>query len=393
MRLLSVIHAPVFGGAHNQLLALREPLAARGWETVALMPSEAGSGVQRLREGGAPVVTTDLHRPRAVLDPGVHLAFAAGLRGEIRAIRSIIRREEIDLVQVHGPTNPHGAVAAHLEGVPVVWQIFDTRTPPALRTATRPIITGLADAVTTWGHELARVHPGILGLGERVIVVFPPVDASRFQATDERRAAARARLGVDADALVVGAVGNLNPSKGHEHFVRAAACIRAQVPSAVFRVLGASGAAHAPYMGRVTAEAASLGLDNEGVLRFLDGGTDVPMLLSGFDVLLSTSVPRSEGIPTAMLEAMAAGLPIVATKVGAVHELVEDEATGLLVAPEDPASAADAVMALLLDATRRGAMGRAGEERAKTTFGLDRLADLHVHAFEVAAEHRARRVR
>lgn len=389
--LLSVIHAPVFGGAHNQLLALREPLAVRGWETVSLMPDEPGTGVPRLRGGGARVVQIELHRPRATLDPAVHLAFTAAVRGEIAALRRVIRRERVDLVQVHGPTNPHGAIAAHLEGIPVVWQVYDTRTPMVLRLATSPVVTGLADCVTTWGRELARVHPGLLGLGERLIPVFPPVDEPRFRATPQRRAAARKRLGVGDNALVVGAVGNLNPSKGHEHFVRAAARIRAVQPRAVFRVLGARSAVHDAYMAGVRGEATKLGLGDDAVLRFTDAGAQVADLLPGFDVLLSTSVPRSEGMPTAMLEAMVAGLPVVATRVGAVHELIANGVTGSVVAPEDPIGAADAVLRVLGDDARRHAMGAAGRERAVTTFGLERLADLHVHAFEVASEHRAQR--
>jgi glycosyltransferase involved in cell wall biosynthesis len=370
------------------LLRLREPLAARGWQTLALVGDDRGSLAPRLRDAGVDVAVLPLHRVRATLDPIAHLGLIAGFPSEIRAIRRLIRDHSIDVVQVHGPTNPHGAIAARLEGAAVVWQIYDTRTPVPIRRATMPLVVRLADAITTWGVELARQHRGALELGNRLVPVFPPVNMAEFARSGSQRAAARAELNVPDGASLIGTVGNRNPSKGHEYLVRAAARMRASSPDLAVRVLGAESPPHAAYARSVLGEARSLGL--EGAFEFVDPGTRVAALLPGFDVFVLTSVPRSEGMPTAILEAMACGLPVVSTDVGAVRELVEDGATGLVVPPEDPDAIASAVVRLLQDRSLAAELGEKGRRRALEVYPLEKLADLHARAYEIALAHRRR---
>jgi glycosyltransferase involved in cell wall biosynthesis len=124
------------------------------------------------------------------------------------------------------------------------------------------------------------------------------------------------------------------------------------------------------------------------VLDIRDAGARVPELLPAFDVLALSSVPRSEGMPTVILEAMACGLPVVATRVGAVAEEVVDGQTGLIVEPLDDDALAGALARLAADAQLRGRMGAAGRDRFEQSFRLDVLADIHVRAFELALAHR-----
>ena len=392
-RLLSVIHGPVYGGGHNNLMQLREPLQRRGWETIALGPTEEGNAVRRMSEAGVEVLTLPLHRLRATANPRVHAAVLGRLRPEVDAIRRIIRERDIELVQVHGPTNPHAAIAAAREGVAVVWHIYDTRAPMALRRATMPFVVRLSDAVTVIGEHLVKEHPGLARLGERVVIVMPPVDADAFTPSPERRAAARAELGVPEGAFVVGTVGNRNPSKGHEHLVRALARLRADHPEAVVRVLGAPSPVHAAYEERVLAEARQLGIDDAVTLRFVDPGSRVPDLIAAFDIFAITSVPRSEGMPTVILEAMASGLPVVATDVGAVSEVVEEGVTGLVVAPEDPGAIASALGRLVADPDLRRRLGKNGLLRVTERYDKEALADQHARAYALALAHRAARGR
>lgn len=383
MRQLFIVHGPAFGGGHAQFVRLREPLARRGWEVCALVPGGAPSG-ERLRAEGVEVVELPLHRLRATPDPRVQARFLASIVPEVRAIRRMIRERAIDLVQVHGDTNPHGAIAAHLEGRAVVWQLYDTVTPPPLRRMTMPLVTRLADVVTTWGRELGRVHPGTERLGERWITVFPPVDEREFHAPDaEARAAARAELGIPQDAFAIGLVGNRNPTKGHEHFVRALARLRERRPDAVARAIGAPSPAHGAYEAGVRAEAARLGLAPPAY-DLVDGGRRVPRLLPAFDAFALASVPRSEGMPTVILEAMACALPVVATDVGAVRELVADGESAFVIGPEDPAALAAALERLAADPALRRRLGDAGRARFEDRFSLDALADLHRVAYERA---------
>lgn len=392
MRQLFVVHGPAYGGGIGQFTRLREPLARRGWEIAGLVPTGAATA-PRLRQDGIEVHEIELHRLRRTPDPRTQFAFARGVVGEIGAIRRLIREQDIDLVQVHGDTNPHGAIAAHLEGRAVVWQIYDTVTPPPARRLTMPFVTRTADVMTTWGRQLGLDYPGTESLGERWLTVFPPVDGDVFkQVTAETRAAGRDRMGVSDADVVVGQVGNFNPTKGHDHLVEALAAVRQSVPAAVARIYGAPSPAHPTLAQDVRVRATELGLDDHAVV-LADGGRDVPVLMPGFDVLSLSSVRRSEGMPTVILEAMACGLPVVATDVGAVRELVVDGETGIIVEPEDPQQFAQALKRVVEDSGLRARMGAAGRARFEKTFSLDVLGDIHEKAYGLALEHAARRRR
>jgi glycosyltransferase involved in cell wall biosynthesis len=389
-RVMFVVNNPVFGGGQGQFIRLREPLAARGWDVIAVTPQGADAA-QRLRAGGVEVEEVPLHRLRAKPDPRLQLPFLWSMPREIGGLRRLIERRGIDVVQAHGDTNPHAALAAHHAGVAVVWQIYDTVTPPPLRRVTMPVVTRIADVVTTWGRQLGLDYPGTASLGPRWIPVFPPVAEDTFVVTPERRAAARAELGLPPDAIAVALVGMRNPSKGHDHFVRSFARARESSPLLHARMLGPASPAHEDYERGFRAEAERLGLMQGGVLDILDAGARVPELLPAFDLLALSSVPRSEGMPTVILEAMACGLPVVATNVGAVAEEVADGQTGLIVPPLDEDAFAGALVRLAGDAQLRARMGAAGRERFEQSFRLDVLADVHVQAFELAREHRRSR--
>ncbi len=388
-RLLSVIHGPVFGGGFNQMVQLCGPLRERGWETIAVAPAEEGNAAQRLREAGMDMYEIELHRLRAVADPRPHLRLLRTMPREVGRLRGLIRARGIDVVQAHGDTNPHVALAAHLEGVAVVWEIYDTRTPVPLRQITMPAVTRIADVITTWGNDLARVHPGVLGLGERHVVVFPPVDARRFRPDPQRRAKARVELGVDADAFLLGAVGNLNPSKGYEWLISAVARAHASDPRLTGRVIGARSPVHAAYEEGLRRQVSELGLAD--AFGFADGGTRVSELMPGLDALVISSVGRSEGIPTVILEAMACGLPVIATDVGALAEVIEQEVTGVVVPPEDADALAAAILRVAGDPQFAERMGVTARERVAERYDLGRCADAHSHSYELAVEHRARR--
>ena len=144
----------------------------------------------------------------------------------------------------------------------------------------------------------------------------------------------RAELGIPAGAPLLGLVGNINPQKGVEHFVAAAELVARERPDAWFVVAGARMPTHAAYLQRLEDQIGAAGL-RERVL-VLGERADVDAVLAALDVLLITSVPASEGIPTVALEAMATGVPVVTTDVGAAAEAVRDGVTGAVVRRSSP---------------------------------------------------------
>jgi glycosyltransferase involved in cell wall biosynthesis len=391
-RVLTVIPGPTFGGAANQVLQLAEPLRAHGWELVAVLPDEPGNAAARL-DGAVELHRVPMRRLRNTSSPAPHLALARHALGDVRRLRELVRSTGASVVQNHGDLNPQAGIAGHLEGAAVHWQLLDTRTPVLVRRLTMPLVTRLADSITTVGDELARVNPGALSLAERCITVYPPHDHDRFRASGQLREQARAELGVPAGAICIGAIGNRNPQKGHDSLIRAAARVRDAHPGVVVRVLGAPSPGHEDYERSLHETAEQLGLTNaREAFAAVDPADRVSELIGALDVMCMSSVPSSEGMPTVIFEAMAAGIPVVATDVGAVREIFGASGTGLLVPASDDDALAGALLRLVEDAALRERIGAAGQARAGE-FSLERLTGLYARAYELALEHRRGRRR
>jgi glycosyltransferase involved in cell wall biosynthesis len=387
VRFLFATHSPIFGGPHNQALRLSAPLANRGWETIVLLPEESGNAAQRLKAAGVEVVQIPLQRLRARADPFLQLRFALGFYGEVAQIRRVIRKFGIDLVVVGGLVNPHAAIAASLEGVPVVWQLLDTRAPAVLRAALMLLVNRLADVILTTGIEVAGRHPKALAFGDRLIPFFPPVDIGLFKPNQVQRVAARAELGLGEGDLVVGNVSNLNRQKGHDTFVAAAVHVRRRFPAVRFMILGTSYEHHSSYTRTLWNKAGSDGLRLGRDLIVRDPGSRVAELASAMDIFWLTSEPRSEGIPTVVEEAMALGLPVVTTDVGAVREAVHHGVTGFVTPPRRPQTIAEVTYPLLEDPTLRKRIGETARQWAVEHCDTEICADTHLKAFEMAMRH------
>lgn len=248
-----------------------------------------------------------------------------------------------------------------------------------------PVVRRRADAVLFDGEALIALHGGRERLGLPAFVYLPPVDTARFVPSSERRARVRGELGIPAAAPVMGTVSVLSPMKGLESFLEAAARVSASHPDARFVVVGGAPDSRQAYGDELRRRAEELALPHPVV--FAGERADVEDWYAAFDVHVITSLPRSEGTTTTALEAQACGVPVVATRVAAVPEVVEDGVTGLLVEPERPDLVAAAVLRLLDDEETRRRMGAAGREAAVTRFDVDVSADVHARAYEAALEH------
>jgi glycosyltransferase involved in cell wall biosynthesis len=307
----------------------------------------------------------------------------------VRRLEQAIEATGADVVQIGGLVNPHAAFAARRRGAAVVWQIVDSRAPAPLRRAAMPFVRRLADAVMFDGEALIELHGGRESLPMPAFVYFPPVDTGRFVPSVEHRCAVREPLGIPLDAPVVGTISSLNPMKGLEHFLDAAARVAASRPETRFVVVGGAPQSHLDYRERLWQRADELALSNSVV--FAGEQDDVERWYPSFDVHVISSLPRSEGTTTTAMEAQACGVPVVATRVAAVAEVVDDGVTGLLVQPEQPRVLAEAVLRLLGDEALRARMGVAGREAALERFDAERVADVYVQAYEAALAHAATR--
>jgi glycosyltransferase involved in cell wall biosynthesis len=381
---LVVIHYPIFGGPHNELLRLSGPLRARGWRLIGLLPDEAQTAAQRLRGWGVEVVQAPLHRLRRKMDPVLQGRYLLNLPSDVRRIRSIIRSQRVDLIQVAGLINPQAAIAAVLERLPVLWQVIDSRAPSLVRHSFMRLVTVLADQLMFDGRTLVDMHGGPAAVS-RVpwLVYYPPVDTRLFKPDAAKRAAMRRRLGIPADATVVGTVANLNPQKGIEYFIRAARHIYATQPNTWFLIVGASYANHRGYSDLLTQEVRRSSVPSEHFI--FAGATSHPEdFYAAMDIKLITSLPDSEGTTTTAMEAMACGLAVVAADVGAVHEVVQAGVTGCLVPPCKPDDLAAASIELMQNPERRQRMGATARGVAVERYDVAVCADTYATAYQGA---------
>jgi glycosyltransferase involved in cell wall biosynthesis len=365
-RILSVVTRLNVGGSTRQALFLTRELRERGFDTRLVWGS---SGV---REG---VVEPP---------PGMPATHMPWLRREVspvqdlrayRGLSAIMHRWHPRVVHTHlAKAGALGRLAAIRAGVPVVVHTFHGHVLQDYFSALKNSAFAATErALASRTDALVAVAPWVrdellaMGIGTEqtwhmipVGVALEPLLGAR---PDPR--AARARLGLPEHGPIVGCVGRLVAIKDHGTFFQAARRVVEEMPDTTF-VLAGDG----ELRDRLQREARSLLGDR---VRFLGWVDDLPSLYAAFDVVALTS--RLEGTPVALIEASAAGRPVVATNVGGVGHVVRDGNTGLLVPPRDPVAVAANVLTLLQDPEGASRMGEEGARWVAGRFSEQRLAD------------------
>jgi len=200
---------------------------------------------------------------------------------------------------------------------------------------------------------------------DKLLVIANGVDVERFR---RRAAAFKAHLDLEPDTPLITTIGRLHEQKGMSYFLRAAASLRHSRPDCHFLVVG-----HGPLDHELRGEAKQFRIDP--CVTFLGFCDDVPAVLAATDVFVLASL--WEGMPNAVLEAMAAAVPVVATRVEGTVDLVEDGSTGVLVMPRDVPGLVTAVQRLLDDPGRARELGQAAQAHVAAHFSLDAMVRRH----------------
>jgi len=384
MKILSIIHYPVFGGPHNRNAKLIPVLKDEGIETIVLLPNEKGNAFDRLNTLGIKCITISLSRLRATKNIFKHAAYTFRFLQDVYNIYKVIRKNSIDIVQINGFVNIQGVFAAKLAGKPVILQILDTYTPMYAIKLLMPLIKPTVSVLMSTGERVASQHPGSNHFQSRLVYFNPPVDLLLFSPSISAKNTARVALGLKQSDLVVGNVANLNKMKGHMLFIQAAALLKKKLPNCKFVILGAKYSIHRKYIDSLYRFAEKSGLMLDEDIFFVDPSSDVYKLEPAFDIFWMTSRPNSEGIPTSVEEAMALGIPVVSTDVGSTSEIVKNDYTGYIVDCFDAEALVSKTELLFSNKTLYSEISMNCKEFAQKNFSIRSCADKHKYAYQLA---------
>ena len=353
------------GGAETVFVELADRLRRMGFESATAITGEGWVADALRRRGLDPILLTTGGR-------GFDLAYLRGLMRAIRGCRA-------DLVQSHlFGTNVYGSLAGLFLRRPVVATFHGQAD-----VAPEERFVGLKSAI------LRRGASSLVAVSERLggdVLARLQVPRSRLRTIHNgvvlsedaapHRAARRGEWGVRPEQILVGAIGNIRRSKDYATLLRAAACLERD-QAGRFRFVVAGQPDRQGLYESLLELRRELGL--EDAVRFVGFREDIPAILASLDIFALSST--DEGFSIATVEAMAAGLPVVATRSGGPEEIVADRVDGILVEPRKPEMLAREIRSLADDSERRTAIGQRARDTARRRFAVEAMvaayADLY----------------
>jgi glycosyltransferase involved in cell wall biosynthesis len=352
MKILHLISSAGYYGAENVALELARVAAQRGNEvTLGVFRDKREPHTELAEAALAEGVTCRLFDCGGKLDARTVLE-----------LRKYIKDNSMDIVHSHGyKSNIYSVFASAFTGAKTVTTVHNwIRTGAKLRAYSLldKLFLRYFDFVFAVSEELRREITASGVPGSRVLLIPNGINVRKYRAASALAAQKRRELDIKPGDQVIGTVGRLSGEKGHRFLIEAAGALSEEFPLLKFLFVG-----DGPLRSRLEAQALEAGLG--GRVIFAGERRDIPELLALMDIFVLPSL--TEGLPMALLEAMAAGKPVVATGVGFVTGLLSDAQSGILVSAGDARELELAVKDLLAD----GAKARLYAENAARTVARD----------------------
>lgn len=371
MKSLHIVHTEAsqgWGGQEIRILTESAEMISRGHCVTILTPPTARI-FAAARERGIPVVAMPIEKKR--------------LRGML-AMASWLRQNPVDLINTHSSTDSWLVALA---------QLFSGNHTPVVRTrhisapvhsswANRWLYGSACQAVVTTGESLRRDLLARLDLPPAHVVSVPTgIDLQRYSRPQAApKSAARQRFGLPEGAFVIGIAATLRSWKGHDDLIDAFERLATRFPDLHLLIAG-----DGPRREHLTQKTSMS--PHAGRIHLVGHQEDVPAALAAMDLFALPSY-ANEGVPQAIMQAMAMGLPVVSTTVGAIDEAVRDGDTGFLVAPRNPEMLAGAIEKFLLSPALADASGAAGRQAAEACFSLQAMGEAMTTVFAQAIGRR-----
>jgi glycosyltransferase involved in cell wall biosynthesis len=283
-----------------------------------------------------------------------------------RLIR-LIKSRRVDIIHAHEfMMNVYGAVAGLITGAPVVTTVHGKKYFfERLRRRLLYRFVARSTAMVAVSQDLRRFIAEKVGTSEgRIGMICNGIDCKNYTRS-EGLDSLRNELGISPGTLVVGTVGNLYPVKGYNFLLQAVSRVIREASNVIFLIIG-----RGRLKNELEQQAADLGINRQ--VKFLGFRSDVPRLLQLMDVFVMSSL--SEGLSLSILEAMAAGKPVVATWVGGNPEIVQEGRTGFLVPSGDSDVLGSRILTLLKNRDLVKSLGDVGRKRVEENFSAERMA-------------------
>lgn len=371
--ILYLSHSAQIYGAEQSLLQLLKGLDRDRFSPVVVLPQE-GPLKQRIADLSIPVEIVPSIRAWLTRRAGImrllhHIGLVPFLVRSVWTLTKLIRRYHIELVHTNSLVVIDGALAARLSGISHVWharEMLIHKSPHNFLFGPRSalsLVNRLADRVIAISNAVRLCFEQV-GDDSKIMVVYNPIDIKIFKKFGAE-GSIRWGLNIPQGVPLVGEIANIRPAKGYEDLVVAGALVRQSIPNVRFMMVG--GAPYAFYKKRITMLINDYGLGDCFV--FTGFRPDVPEIISTLDLLVLPS--HYEPFGRVLVEAMAAGKPVIGTNVGGIPEIIEDGVTGLLVPSHSPDKLAEAIITILQNPSLARQMGEAGRRRARERFSVE----------------------
>lgn len=362
-----------FGGPERRIVLVAEGLIGHEVDVLLLIP-QIDSDKFETEITCRNIPYKKINYARLTLEFWKLLRYVIRFPLDVLLTMSALRESGNDLVHINGSYQFRSAIAAFLARKAIVWHVNDAKMHWAVKSVFLALAPKIADGFI-FSSLAARDYYFPQGFNEqriKAITIPPPVQPERFTGTRQKDSLINGKK-----TLSIVTVTGINPDKGVEYFIESAALIHASIPDVVFRVAAAIHSSQRKYFSTLQALVQEKGLSS--LFQFVGFVDNIPQFLLDSDIFLYTS--NTEAGPAAVWEAMAAGLPVVTTSVGAIPEYLEHGKHALIAPPRDAQRLSELTLQLIHDEQLREKLANAGRKQVFDMLSVDAATQKHIEIY------------